>query len=365
MTSSVKPRFSRLLVIVASLLCTLVVLELSLGALHTIRHLGEKSGIFFGPQPVSRLFHEASSIPGLDYDMTPNREIVIEGISIKTNQYGMRDSEPSSQSTDSPCRIAALGDSYTFGWGVRAEENYPKVLEKLLRESSAAKECQFEVLNFGVIGYSSYDEDLMLKYRVVNFSPRVVIVGYVLNDPEIDPVQPIHAYFAKPAWWQHSRLFSLVGAWVTQVMDNWDRKRLGGGDYYIYLHAPERRKWQSVVDAFSDIREVTSRRNIKVVVVIFPELTESFKGKPWAAYPYTKIHKQVSDLAVSDGFRVVDLLDAFSEYPSQDVVLGGIDDHPSVLGHEVAARAIERELLAESSYYFFNLQSQHQVGASH
>jgi hypothetical protein len=364
MSSSLRKGFSRLLVIVAALLFTFVVLELGLRAVHFIRHRGQKSSVFFGPEPQSRLFHRASSIPGLDYEMTPDREIVIGGISIKTNQYGMRDSEPSSEKTDSPCRIAALGDSYTFGWGVHAEEAYPKVLEKMLRESSAAKECQFEVLNFGVLGYSSYDEDLMLKCRVVNFNPRVVILGYVLNDPEIDPVQPIHAYFAKLAWWQHVRLFRLAGTWATQVSDDWDRKRLGGGDYYVYLHAPQQRKWQSVVDAFSDIREVTSRQNIKVLVVIFPELTESFKGKSWADYPYRNIHKQVSDLAVKNTFRVVDLLAAFSQYPSQDVVLGGIDDHPSVLGHEVAARAIEEELLSESSY-FFGLKPQQHTNASH
>jgi hypothetical protein len=100
------------------------------------------------------------------------------------------------------------------------------------------------------------------------------------------------------------------------------------------------------------MREVTSYRNIKVVVAIFPELTESFKGKPWTDYPYTNIHQQVSDLALKNGFRVVDLLDSFSKYPSQDVVLGGIDDHPSVLGQEITAAAIEKELLAESSYFF-------------
>ena len=127
---------------------------------------------------------------------------------------------------------------------------------------------------------------------------------------------------------------------------------MGGGDYYFYLHAQDQRKWQSVVDAFRDIRDVTSPRSIKVLVVIFPEVTESFKGKPWSDYPYTKIHQQVSDLAVRNGFRVVDLLEAFSQYPSRDLTFAGTDDHPNVLGHEVAARAIEKELLADSSYFF-------------
>ena len=304
---------------------------------------------FWGATPRSVVIHRGSSIPGLAYEMAPNRELRAgDGTLIKTNQFGMRDYEPAAQDSDSPCRIVVLGDSYTFGLGVREEEAYPKVLEKLLRQSPEAAQCQFEVLNFGVVGYSSHDEDLVLKYRAVNFHPRVVMIGYVLNDPELGRVENLHRYFTKRAWWQHFRLLRLA----VEAKDNWDIKRLGGGDYYVYLHAPGRREWQSVVDAFSDIRDVTSRRNIKVLVVIFPELTESFKGKPWKDYPYTKIHRQVSDLAIRNGFRVVDLLDAFSQYPSRDVVFQAADDHPSVLGHEVAARAIEKELLAESSYFF-------------
>jgi lysophospholipase L1-like esterase len=338
-----------LLLGLTSMVFALVALELGLRAIHAIHHWGYSR----------RLFHQESSIPGLDYDMTPNREVFINGISIKTNQYGMRDWEPFVQESESPCRIAALGDSYTFGMGVAAAETYPKVLEKLLRESEADKECKFEVLNFGVVGYSSADEDLMLKYRAVNFDPHVVILGYVLNDPEIDPVQPNHAFFAKQPWWEPYRLVR----YLTQVKADWDLKVLGGGDYYVYLHALGHRKWRSVVDAFSDIREVTSRRNTKVLVVVFPMITPSFKGRPWTKYPYTKIHRQVSDLAVRNGFRVVDLRDAFSGYPSEALVLPGTDDHPNARGYEVAARAIEKELLAESSY-FFDLKRKQPANAS-
>lgn len=298
--------------------------------------------------PENRLFHQRSAIPGLDYEMAPNRELVKDGILIRTNQYGMRDTEPSEQKSDSPCRIAAIGDSYTFGWRVATDDSFPKVLEKLLRKSAAGKDCRFEVLNFAVSGYSSYDEALMLRYRVVNFDPHVVIVGYVLNDPEIDPVQPLHSYFARFEWWQYSGILRLIAG----ARYNWEIKHLGDGDYYKYLHAPGHKKWQSVVDAFRDIREVTAPRNIKVAVVILPELTIDFKGKPWTEYPYRGLHQQVSDLALQNGFRVIDLLPAFSQYPSEDVVFPGGDDHPTKLGHEIAAAAIENELLTEKLYYF-------------
>jgi len=365
---------ARLLVSVAGVLVALVLAEAGLRIYHQIdqwriRSQSEPvvSGFppiydFSGSDPRSAVIHQASSIPGLGYEMAPNRELrARNGILMKTNQFGMRDDEPSAQQTDSPCRIAVLGDSYTFGLGVQEEETYPKVLEKLLRQSPVAARCQFEVLNFGVVGYSAYDESLVLRYRVVDFNPRVIVIGYVLNDPEIDPtVQTLHRYYSERPWWRQFRIFTLPG----DAKTNWDINRLGGGDYYVYLHAPKERKWQSVVDAFRDIRDVAAQHHSTVLVVIFPELTKRFKGKPWSDYPYAQIHQQVADLATGDGFRVVDLRAAFSRYPSQDVVLPGTDDHPSVRGHMVAAEAIEAELLGELGY-FFQLEPQQSAAAAH
>lgn len=343
MTSGKRSGLALLLLGFFSLFFTLALVELGLKLFYPISFRNPNS-----PFPELQLFHQASSIPGLVYEMSPNRQIMRNGVLLKTNQYGMRDDEPVSQKSDSPCRVAALGDSYTFGWRVTQEEAYPKVLERLLRESPLASACHFEVLNFGVMGYSSFEEALLLKYRAVNFDARVVILGYVLNDPETDPIQPLHARFTKPHWWQYFNVLRLVA----RAESRWEVYRLGGGDYTKYLHAPGQRKWQSVIEAFSDIREVTSRRNVKVIIVIFPEVLGKFKGRPWTEYPYRDIHKQVSDLALKNGFRVVDLLDAFSQYPNSEVVFGYGDDHPRRLGHQVAAQEIEKELLAESSYFF-------------
>ena len=362
MSPRIRRAAARLLVSIASVVVTLGLLEITLGIAHKIdgwrtppppaSYIPGSAPIddFWGSDPRSAVIHQASSIPGLGYEMAPNRELRAgNGIAITTNQFGMRDSEPLTQKSDSPCRIAVLGDSYTLGLGVRAEETYAKVLETLLRQSPAAAQCQFEVLNFGVVGYSSVDEELLLRYRVVDFDPHVVVLGYVLNDPEIDPTaQTLHRYYAPHPWWRRFRIFRLPG----DAKTNWDIRRLGGGDYYVYLHAPGEKNWRSVVDSFRGIREVTAARDIKVLVVIFPELTIRFKGKPWADYPYRKLHQQVADLARANGFQVLDLIEAFSHYPSQDVVLPWTDDHPSPLGHAVAARAIEAKLLAESAYFF-------------
>ena len=45
---------------------------------------------------------------------------------IATNSWGLRDDEPDPAAT---LRILAIGDSFTFGWGVAAHERYTELLE--------------------------------------------------------------------------------------------------------------------------------------------------------------------------------------------------------------------------------------------
>ena len=72
-----------------------------------------------------------------------------------------------------------------------------------------------------------------------------MIVGYHLNDPEIEPVQLLHAYFAEPSWWQYSNFLRLLAL----RKQNWAVARLGGGYYYRYLHADPQR-WFHVASSF-------------------------------------------------------------------------------------------------------------------
>ena len=341
---------SRVLLLLASALLTLVLLEIGLRFLRPIHYMQPMAG----PPPNQPPIHQRSSIPGLKYELAPNREIVHDGVLIKTNRYGMRDDTPVSIGTDSLRRIVVLGDSNTFGWKVPAEAAYPQVLEKLLNESArrAGDQDQYDVLNLGVIGYSTAEETAVLRYKALAWDPDLVVLGYVMNDPDTDPPTPesLQAYFDRPRWWQHSHLLRLLA----RLKSNWEIDRLGGGDYLRYLHAEQGDKWKNVVKAFSEIRALTSERAIPVLVVIFPEIWRIPPGKSWEAYPYKGIHKQVSALAIQNGFRVIDLYDVYSraqQDPSK-VILSRQDNHPNSLGHEIAARAIARELLAGHDFFF-------------
>lgn len=276
------------------------------------------------------LLHRRSAIDGLAYELVPNRDKLHYGVPVHINSYGLRDDESRAPYDDSLLRIAVLGDSYTFGFGVSGEYTYPNVLERLLDE--VVGEHRFEVLNFGVGGYSTRDEALVLRHRVLEWNPALIVVGYVLNDPEIEPRQPLHRFYNETQhWW--NRLFLVeLGANVAKNI----RMMRHDSDYYEYLHYDQSPQWRSVIEAFTDIREATRERDIPLLLVIFPNTRDA----PWAEYPYEHLHRQVTRAALENSFAVIDLLGAYSGQAPAGLMIREGDSHPTQQGHEFAARAI-------------------------
>jgi lysophospholipase L1-like esterase len=322
---------------VASIALSLGLAELGLRRFRPVQYLKP-------PDPARRARREESlyrpsGVPGLSYEMVPGRNGIFEGMHVRTNAYGFRGPEVAPEASH-PIRLAVLGDSFTFGFGVEEKDTYPSLVQDLLNQRSSRPEERFEVLNFGVVGYSTRDEAVVLEKEALALHPRGVIIGYVLNDPEIDPRPSLHKYFDPPVWWRHSHLLRL-GHLAWNTLQVWVR---GGGDYQRYLHAPAGEKWQSVRVAFRRIRTCAEGEGAWVLVAIFPLA----RGHSWNDYAYRDLHAQVAAEAKANGFHVVDLLDAFRDHRPDQLVLSDTDDHPNPLAHRLAAQAIVQALASQS-----------------
>jgi hypothetical protein len=85
------------------------------------------------------------------------------------------------------CRVALVGDSFTFGDGVRFEESWGYRLEQLL-----PKGCR--VLNFGVGGYGIDQMYLRYKKEVPSWKPNLVILSFI--DPDLDRTMSSYSFLA-------------------------------------------------------------------------------------------------------------------------------------------------------------------------
>lgn len=121
------------------------------------------------------------------------------GSYVRINSDGMRDREHSIAKPPGTLRIAVLGDSFAEALAVPTEKTFWAVLE---RQLSACTGRKVEALNFGVSGYGTAQELIMLREHAWKYNPDIVLLAFftgndvrnnsrVLND---DPNIPYFVY---------------------------------------------------------------------------------------------------------------------------------------------------------------------------
>lgn len=114
---------------------------------------------------------------------------------VRINALQLRGGEISREKPPGVFRIACLGDSATFGvWrereGVFGYDSYPAELARLL---AAAGYRQVEVLNAGVVGYSSSHGLRQFMVGILELAPDVVTVRFGMNDHSVSNAPALRA----------------------------------------------------------------------------------------------------------------------------------------------------------------------------
>lgn len=121
--------------------------------------------------------------PARGWALRPNAEDFTVGAPVHVNAAGFRDREFPTERHPGLARIACVGDSYTYGWGVSLDESYPKQLETILAGTTPT-----EVLNFGVFGYNADQVLATIEGSALAYSPDLVLYGFYWDD--LLPVRP-------------------------------------------------------------------------------------------------------------------------------------------------------------------------------
>ncbi len=98
----------------------------------------------------------------------------------EANALGFRGPVISSDKPEGTFRILVLGDSVSFGYAVKPEEAFPALLEEKLQDLFPEK--TIEVVNAGVMGYTTYNEVEWLRNRGMALDPDLVLLSFCLND---------------------------------------------------------------------------------------------------------------------------------------------------------------------------------------
>ena len=113
-------------------------------------------------------------------------------VNYKINANGFRNNFNIEKDRQKPL-FAFVGDSFTFSFGVNDDETFIHLLN-----SSEPQTNRY--VNFGIPGYSTDQESLLIQNRILGFSPDVIfLVVYLANDLFDNELPfPLQAKHAKP-----------------------------------------------------------------------------------------------------------------------------------------------------------------------
>jgi lysophospholipase L1-like esterase len=229
--------------------------------------------------PIPRRLLVESDLPGVPYLLRPAAELAWFGEPISVNARGLRGPEVEPMAAAGTERVLVLGDSVVFGWRVADEAAFPAQLQQIL--SRAAR--PWEVLNAGVPGYDTSAAAAFLQHVGLELRPDVVVLGVSLNDfteaPELSPMGVLMLE-ADARWLQHSEL-ALFLRWRLSAWRSAQSSRGQDVERFLRAHAiaardafygdPPAPGRERILEALRSLRQLTSSRDTRLLVVIFPE----------------------------------------------------------------------------------------------
>ena len=286
-------------------------------------------------------------------------------IRITTNSLGLRDYE-TPEKTPMTYRFLALGDSFTFGYGVDLKETYCKLLEKNLNRNINVSK-KYEVINAGVSGAATDYELAYLKHYGLELKPDHILVFFFHKDFDGNLIGFRNLFYIKDG----------VRHYYNPVWEGWASRVVITRDKFyehsdiikrILLYKASRkyqspllpRKQEKVAEVnrkmaaatkkiFNQLRVLTDQEELKLSVIYIPADVFVFMGSE-DFLDYTPQGAQVRDLFEyfeKNNIRYLDLHKVFSTMPEEEkhTLYYRYDQHLTPYGHEVAADALEQFLL--------------------
>jgi lysophospholipase L1-like esterase len=278
---------------------------------------------------------------------------------VAINSKGLRNPETPYEKPEGVYRVLALGDSWTFGYRMEEPDAYPRQLERELRARAAARGDlrRFEVINAGVIGYSTDQEAAFLRIEGWKYQPDLVLVNYY-------PVNDTHN---KLAMYRRREQLRSLHPWLLAVSEAPKRLYLrqfwkgarralkarlrvarAGGDPaaaredWTEGYREGARGWEAVETALAEIGAEARARRTAVLAVMLPDAQDLAR---YSAELHPKVAPMVEGAARAAGLDFFDLEPTFAPWASrEDEVRFGQLRHPNAKGYGIIAAAVADEI---------------------
>lgn len=291
--------------------------------------------------------------PEIAHCLRPTQEAYTHDQPVSVNSRGLRDAEYAPQPGPGVRRVLALGDSQTFGNGLRLADTWPKQMERRL---SAAPDgpARWEVLNAGIPGTDTWQHEILLRRLLEAYRVQAVVLAFYVNDvsprwrPELRQDRPrerTNSFGKRVAYaLKRSVLVSLVLQRLQLLHRGAEAER--GRDFEGYVltgaAAPEvEAGWEQVERSLAGMQGLCAARGIPLLLAVLPRRDQVSSPEPPRAY-----NERIAAIAARQGIPVADLLpDLAAAWPVHGQALFlAWDGHNSALANRVIAERLAARL---------------------
>ena len=233
--------------------------------------------------------------------------------------------------------ILTIGDSFTYGRGVRYKDIYTTRLEQLLK-----KKEQYTVVNRGVSGIDLEEIFYVFKLALSQYKYEYVIYGFVLNDFGMpgykaygaDLIDFNNGSYTYDIWRKRCALYNFIMHRLE--MEKISQRTIMG---YLRAFAPNPKTFANL-QVIKLMHAMAKDRGAEFILVIFPLFWELNDD-----YPFQEIHSGLTFFCNSNQIKVLDLFPYYKNIDAQTLWAAPTDHHPNEMGHEIAAKAIYKYLI--------------------
>ena len=278
----------------------------------------------------ARDIKRVSANPEIGHEHRPGTSGFYMGAPVQINSAGLRDREfDTTRTTMGVTRTLMLGDSVTFGWGVKVDDTPSKLLETFLNEQDGRQ--RNEVINTGVGNYNTAMEVAYFFEKGRFFNPDVVVLNYFINDAEPRPQR--HRALL--------REYSYAYIIFSSAIDKLSRQYFGKADwkmYYESLYKGGAPGWNDAQAAIRRLAAYCQENHIKLLVANYPELHQL------RDYPFSEVTEAVAAAAKRNGVNFLDLLPSIDDLDPESLWVSPTDAHPNRTANVRFAQAIGEKL---------------------
>ncbi len=299
-------------------------------------------GVFFSCEAYFRYIYDQSDALGF---LKTNQHWLAKHV--EYNNLRFRDNHDYAVAKKSGVtRIGVIGDSLTFGYGIKnVDDRFSNLLEKKLK--AAGKKV--EVYNLGIPGLDTCGEvDNFKKMKYLDFD--IMIWQFYLND--IQPCngkstgakilqQPNKIQSPVIAWFANKSYFINYLYWKLSAAHNSTFLALRHADLIQYYNRLAVQQEKESISSLYTLMKNEGEEKRSVVVIIFPYL--SLIGYN---YPRRDVHGIIHSMLSEAGVgNVIDLLPDLINKQPKDVMVNPFDPHPNVPVNQLAADKLYKSIL--------------------